>query len=184
MMIVAACFTFIESLAFFIEQWWMAEAWWLLGGLDVAAFILALVGAISIFRRTWRYLALAAAVLLIVAATSSVFSNMVGLAIFILILSIISLTLLLLSWSQFNEPRPYQFGMFPMMPGMPQGVPPPSLMMPPPSNMGAPPPSPMMSPPSNMGAPPPVYAQPAGPPPDALEEGPYQVDDYVGNGRR
>jgi hypothetical protein len=57
-------------------------------------------------------------------------------------------------------------------------------MMPPPSNMGAPPPSPMMSPPSNMGAPPPVYAQPAGPPPDALEEGPYQVDDYVGNGRR
>jgi hypothetical protein len=182
LMIIAASFIFLEGLIFAVDGWWWADYWVYLGVLCFVAFALGIVGAVGVFRRTWRYLDLVSAVLLVVTGIVTIF-DMTWFALIILILAIVALILMATGWGQFDEPRAMPYPMYPMgmQPGMPmhpQGMPPPGgapggQPMPPPPGGGP------MGPPMGAGAPPPYPMPPSesGAPPPPVRS--YQEEDIV-----
>jgi hypothetical protein len=169
-MIIAGSLALICGLIYTLEDWWFWDAWYVLAGLCFLSFGLSLVGAMGLFRRTWRIVALIACIALIITGGITI-PDFTILSIVILILGVVSIVLVATSWAQFDEPRmggyPYPLMMPPMGTGIapPPGIAPPQGMAPPP---GVPPATfqggawpPRMVPPSasyDQGAPPPPAA--------------------------
>jgi hypothetical protein len=180
LMTIASVLTFIGALYFLLEGLYWMDFWLVLGIVGMAAFSLGIMGAVGVFRRRWRPLVIASLVILIVNSGLAIYDlGMLGIVTFIL--SIMSLILVAVSWSQFQERAAFGYPMPPFMAPMGHGAPPP--YMGPPMGTGAPPP--VAAPHPDMGAPPP-FAAPhpdMGAPPPApmvVEDEDEQVSDFIG----
>ena len=133
MMIIAGGFLLIGSLVFFIDgQWMFGDRWLLLGIIDVLAFVLSLLGAVGIFRRSWPVLIVGSMTTLMVASIVSLY-DLEAFGLMILVFCIVTIVLVAVAWSDMRIGRmsPYPpFQPFPMMPPMGPGVPPPGAAPP------------------------------------------------------
>jgi len=175
MMIIGGSFALICGLIYTLDDWWFWDAWYVLAALCYLSFGASLVGAIGLFKRTWRMAALLACISLILVGAITI-PDFTVLSVIILVLGIISLVLVATSWAQFDEPRMGGYPYSQMMPPMGTAMGPSPGMAPPPNaphpqyQGGAPPPR-MVTPSGS-------YDQGAAPPPAApyVEE---QVIAYV-----
>ncbi len=168
-MIIAGSLALICGLIYTLDDWWFWDAWYILAALCYLSFGLSLVGAMGLFRRTWRMAALLACVIIILTGGITI-PDFTILSVIILVLGIVSIVLVATSWGQFSEPRMGGYPYHQMMPPMGAGMAPPPGVPPTPFQGGAPPPR-MVTPSESydQGAPP--------PPPLPVEE--EQVVAYV-----
>jgi hypothetical protein len=192
-MMIASVFVLIMGIFYTVEGLWWEDFWVVLGVFCFLSFSMAIVGAIAIARRAWRFAALLADGMLVTCGGFSLV-DFTELGIIIVVLSGLSLVLIGVSWGQFNERYAYHYpppmgGPGPGMPGPGMGMPGPGMGMPGPGmgmpgpGMGAPGPAGGMPPSAGMGMPPRGAPPPAmGAPPPTMGAPPPRGDPHEDDG--
>jgi hypothetical protein len=129
-MLITAGFLFIGGIYYMLDAWWFTDFWAFMAVLCFASFAYCLVGALGLFRARWRVHSLLSCILMAFVGFLTIL-DLEFLSIIIIVMSIVSISLVAMSWRQMEEMRMMSALQASMMqqqmpPGMFPGFPPPA----------------------------------------------------------